>query len=115
MDWGGPDSCRFNSPTEIQMKEYVRRLNAKCRGETIEEEGGNGASGETKSDDDSESYAQQHAGSAPPGAPGDLSRMAGVQRRNTALKALERNLDDDDDYGGKLPKLHNRASERRCA
>lgn len=97
------------------MKEYVRRLNAKCRGEEIE-----GAVEEAKSDDDSVSLPQggdSSIPSSPPGDPGDMSRVAGGggQRKNAALKALERDADeeDDDDYGGKLPMLSNKISQMR--
>ncbi len=38
---GGIDSCRFESPLEKGMANFVKRLNARCRGELVEEEDNN--------------------------------------------------------------------------
>ncbi len=35
---GGNDSCRFESPLEKGMANFVKRLNARCRGEFVEED-----------------------------------------------------------------------------
>lgn len=114
-------SDRFDSEIEANMREYVRRLNARCRGEPIEENEEPSTSPaplEEAEEDDNSSVVHEGPGGGdlPPGAPGDMSRVSGLQRRNSlkVMRALEGGEDDDDkEYGGPLPKLSARISNMR--
>ena len=117
---------RFENPLEKSMREFVRRLNAKCRGEDVEGEGegeesqkGGGSSvpSPEEGEDDDSSLVQVSLNGrteGPPGTPGDNRRMSSLHRRNShAISSLE--AVDEDDVFPSPPTLSVRDSSVRCA
>eukprot|EP00602_Paraphysomonas_sp_CaronLab_P003563 CAMPEP_0185027420 /NCGR_PEP_ID=MMETSP1103-20130426/12453_1 /TAXON_ID=36769 /ORGANISM="Paraphysomonas bandaiensis, Strain Caron Lab Isolate" /LENGTH=627 /DNA_ID=CAMNT_0027561407 /DNA_START=472 /DNA_END=2352 /DNA_ORIENTATION=- len=90
-DMGGHDSCRYESEFEKDMAEYVRRLNAKCRGEPVEEkqEEDLSATSVEENDDDGSVAGPEGEVDAPPGAPGDMTRMPAEIRRRRSMSHVQ--------------------------